>query len=253
MNRYALHTLIGVTTTCVVFILLATIGSGFAQESDPLKEIDVVWSQSDGIRPEIFYTSRAAGNWSEPEMVTDDYYDNMHPVIDRDSNGVRWLFWSAYDSQRTEIRYTSGSSGEWQGSGTLADTMAANNAPSVVIGKDDTIWVVWAGNDGGLDDIYYASGVAGKFSETNRLHGPNESPDVLPVVELNENDLPVVSWKQMQEGRYVTVRSEFDGSAWSEPVTVQEEEQQGSASGSEEMIELPEFVTNSGLVFIRSY
>lgn len=253
MNRYALHPVIGVAPACVGLLLLAAVTNSYAQDPTAQQEIDVVWSKSDGIRPEIFFTNYSAGTWSEPEMVTDDYYDNMHPVVDRDSSGVRWLFWTAYDSQRTEIRYTSGTSGDWQEDRALAFEMQSNSAPSVVIDQDDTVWVVWAANDGNLDDIYYAFGKGGKFSEPSPLHEPNDVPDLMPVVELNDDSLPTVSWKQMQDGRYVTVTSGYDGADWSIPAVVQEETGQADEGGAEEMIEVPEFVTDSGLVFIRSY
>ncbi len=43
-----------------------------AEELPAQQEIDVVWTKSDGIRPEIFLTTNSGGTWSDPVMVTDD-------------------------------------------------------------------------------------------------------------------------------------------------------------------------------------
>ena len=109
-NRFRV-VLIGISLLMVAFA-----GSVQAQDIDIDKPIDAVWSQSDGIRPEIFYSQRQSGKWSEPVMLSDDYFDNMYPVIDQDSSGRKWLFWTAYDSQRMEIRYTTGQDGVWEDS-----------------------------------------------------------------------------------------------------------------------------------------
>jgi hypothetical protein len=247
MNRYASCKYIETFILTAAFLVLSSTVSRAAQE------IDVVWSQSDGIRPEIFFTSSTGGSWSEPVMLSDDYYDNLHPVIDRDSQGTRWVFWRAYDNQKTEIRYTTGSSGNWEETKPLSEALQANNAPSVVIDAADTVWVVWSANDGGMDDIYYAVHKDGNWSKPAQLHETNDVPDILPVIELNDEQLPQVTWKRMEGGRYLAVTSSYDGSGWSEPVLRQDGEQPDDDKVGEEVIELPDFVSNSGLVFVRTY
>lgn len=253
MNKYALQNRVEFVLISAVLLLLSVSVSISAQEQKGPQEIDVVWSKSDGIRPEIFFSNYTSGSWSEPEMISDDYFDNLHPVIDRDSQGVRWVFWRAYDSLKTEIRYTKGSSGEWAENKALSDTMPSNNAPSVVIDTSDTVWVVWSANSGGLDDIYFSMHADGDWSKPALLHETNNSADVLPVIELNQEQQPLVSWKRMQDGSYVNMTSQYDGSAWSEPGVMQDAVAQDSAEASEDLIELPDFIDNGGIVFIRSY
>ena len=223
-----------------------------ADDSPEKKEVDVVWTKSDGIRPEIFYTTTSDGNWSEPMMVTDDYFDNMHPVIDRDTAGTRWIFWTAYDNGRTEIRYTTGDGNEWEPPRSLAFEMKSNTGPSVVIDKDDAVWVVWSASEEDLDDIYYSVNRDGVWSEAQILHETNDTPDTLPVIELNDAGTPSVSWKQLRDDGYVALTASYDDSTWSQPVVVEEDE--GNGDGSEnETVTLPDFIQQGGMVFIREY
>ena len=254
MKKRNLFTRLGLTALCVAALTMVGALTASAEAVPVQQEVDVVWSKSDGIRPEIFLATNSAGTWSEPEMVTDDYYDNMHPVIDRDSGGTRWLFWTAYDDSRTEIRFTTGSAGEWEKSQPLADEMKSNTGPSAVIDKNDAVWVVWSASDGELDDIYYAVNEDGEWSESRILHEANEVPDTLPVVTLNDEEgMPSVTWKQLQGDKYVSVTSVYDGSEWSSPVVIQETDEPANEDSGADKIVLPDFISQSGMVFIRAY
>ncbi len=253
MKKRTFYTWLGLTTFCVTALAMVGAVTVAAEELPAQQEIDVVWTKSDGIRPEIFLTTNSGGTWSDPVMVTDDYFDNMHPVIDRDSGGTRWLFWTAYDNNRTEIRYTTGIAGEWEKSKSLASEMKSNSGPSAVIDKNDAVWVVWSASDGDLDDIYYAVNKDGEWSETQILHEPNEVPDTLPVIELNGEDGVSVSWKQLQDDKYVSVSSVYDGSEWSSPDVVQESDEPENEDSGADKIVLPDFLGNGGMIFVRAY
>lgn len=215
-------------------------------------DIDVVWSSSDGLKMEIYYSQRKDGVWQEPVRVTDDYYDNMYPVIDRDSKGNRWIFWTAYDSGRMEIHYTTGDGSEWQNSTPLASDRKTNLSPSMVIDKQDKIWVVWSANDDDLDDIMYASFQNGSWSEPDSLHEPNETPDLLPEIELGGDGTPWVVWRAAREGKNVTLSSSWIENDWSEPL-IEEIKDSDKDEGEEKIIELPQFVNRTSMVFVRVY
>lgn len=238
--------------TILGLMVMMSIGSlpAHSEVSIQRQEIDVVWSKSDGIRPEIFYTTFTGSDWSEPVMVTDDYFDNMHPVIDRDSSGTRWLFWSAYDSGKSEIRYTKGNDDDWETPRALAAELVSNNGPSVVIADNDEVWIVWSGSDGGLDDIYYAVNRNGTWTETERLHDANEVPDTLPVIGLDDEGRIWVSWKQYRGAGYAEVMSVYDETQWSNPEVIDPEKGENE---SEDEIVLPDFVEQGGMIFTRLY
>lgn len=215
------------------------------------REVDLVWSTSDGQRMEIFYANKKNGDWSEPVRITDDYYNNMYPVIDRDNSGKRWVFWTAYNDGRMELRYTTGNNDEWQESVTLTDEKKTNISPSLVIDKEDTVWVVWSANDGGLDDIYFAVNSEENWSEPQQLHDLNSVADMLPVIELDDSGSPAVKWQSMTDGELTVVASTFADDEWTDPAITEPVE--AAEPTDDEIIELPSFINNTSMVFVRVY
>jgi hypothetical protein len=250
LQRLLLSVLIGSTG-----ILLSGSPSVRAENSDPKNNIDAVWSESDGIRNEIFYSERKDGAWSEPVMISDDYYDNMYPVIDRDSSGRRWVFWSGYDDGHMDLRYTSGLEAQWQEVASLESPMQNNTAPSVLIDDEDVIWLVWAANDGALDDIFYAVHRQNRWTEPAPVNAPNQVPDILPVLEKKSADEIMVSWRTLIGGSYEQVFSVLrEGDQWSTPTVIADEEGAPEKDGAvEQFVELPPGRGSDGMVFLRVY
>lgn len=248
-----------VPALCLVVVLsLPILAAGNAESTltDPAPEnpeIDVVWSTSDGLKMEIYYSRRSKGIWSDPEQVTDDHYDNMYPVVDRDSSGRRWVFWSAYDNGRMELRYATSREDGWERSENLASELRKNLAPSVVIDSQDRVWVAWSANDGGFDDILAVYYQDGSWSEPVRSHGENDIPDILPTLELDPDGNPVIYWQMLSDGKYIKVTSRWTGSEWSETEIVSEERSEDKPEVEENLLELPSFLSKSGSVFIRAY
>ncbi len=244
MLRYLLSMIIGLVVVCPA--------NATVDVPDMKNDIDVVWSSSDGLKMEIYYSQRKDGVWQEPVRITDNHYDNMYPVIDRDSSGKRWIFWTAYDSGRMEIHYTSGDGEEWQTSELLSSDNKTNISPSVIIDKQDRIWVVWSANDGDLDEIMYSSYQSGVWSDPAFVHEPNDAPDLLPVVDIAGDGIPQVVWRAGRGGKNVTLSSRWIENEWSEPV-IMEAEVVNKEDTEEKILELPQFVSRSSMVFVRVY
>jgi len=234
--------------SCLVLIFLA-MSTATAAEST----VDAVWSGSDGIRREIFFAERLNGDWTEPVMVTDDYFYDQLPVIDQDSAGVKWLFWSAYDNGATTIRYTTGGLAGWREPVSLESGMTSNLSPSVIIDKDNAVWLVWSSNKGGLDDIYYAVNRNGSWSKPMLLHQENDRADVLPVIDLDGNGSPVVTWKSMIDGEYRLMSSTWNGSEWTEETQIDAADGSASSEPEGERVELPASINAAGTIFLRVY
>ncbi len=215
-------------------------------------DIDVVWSSSDGLKMEIYYSQRKDGVWQGPVRITDNHYDNMYPVIDRDSSGKRWIFWTAYDRGRMEIHYTSGDGEEWQTSELLSSENKTNLSPSVVIDKQDRIWVVWSANDDDLDEIMYSFYQSGFWSDPAFVHEPNDVPDLLPAVDIGGDGTPQVVWRAARAGQNVVLSSRWVDDDWSEPV-IEEAEAGEKETTEERIVELPQFVSRSSMLFVRVY
>lgn len=240
-------------SAALIFLLLTTLPAiGSVEKPELNNDIDVVWASSDGQRTEIFYSQRKEGIWQEPIQVTDNHYNNMYPVVDRDSNGRRWIFWTAHDSGRTEIHFATGDGQEWQASEILTSPKKSNLSPSMVVDKEDQVWVVWSANDDDLDDIMYAFHQNGSWSSPVTIHEPNNAPDLLPVVEIGGDGTPQVSWRAAREGRHVVLSSRWIDNDWSEP-RIEEVDDPSQEESEEKIIELPHFVSRTSMVFVRVY
>lgn len=65
--------------------------------------------------------------------------------------------------------------------------------------------------------------------------------------------MPSVSWKQLQGDKYVSVTSVYDGSEWSNPAVIEETDELANEASGADKIVLPDFINQSGMVFIRVY
>jgi hypothetical protein len=215
-------------------------------------QVELVWSESDGLRHEIFTSSFKNGVWSEPEMITDDNAGNLHPSIDLDTKGRKWIVWTALEDAGLEIRYTVQDEGQWPEVKKIPTSLSSNIKPSIVIDADNIPWVVWSGNNGGLDDIYYSRFVDGKWEKEQTVHPANDVPDILPFLDLDENQQPTVTWESYKDEDYIKLQSIWNGESWSKPVELAPDDTAGKdADNLLEEISLPDFVTDTRMVFMR--
>ncbi len=230
-------------------ISAATIGA-IAKEPGP--DVDVVWSSSDGLKTEIFYAQRKDGVWLDPVQVSDDHYDNIYPVVDRDSSGRRWIFYTAHYNNTMELHYATGQNEDWQPGETLKTGRQTNLSPSLVVDKEDRVWVTWSANNGGLDDIMFAYYSDGSWSDPALVHEENEVADMLPVIDIDQSGAPFITWRVVKDGKNFIVLSRWENGKFSEP-----EVQQADAADSEESeldeLELPPDVKNGSMMFVRMY
>ncbi len=218
------------------------------------KQVDAVWVEADGIRHEIFFSTFSEGTWSDPVQLTDDYFDNLHPVVDRDSHGKHWVFWTASDAGKLTLHYTSSTDDGWADIKEVPVELNSSIAPSVVIAADDVLWLAWAGNTGGQDDIYVTTLHNGEWGKAVMVHPENEVPDILPTITLDAAKQLSVRWKTFQNGAYVTVQSTWDGRKWSSPEQVEAVETTAADSlQAEKDIPVPEFLKDDDRAFVRLY
>ena len=233
-----------------LFMVLFACSSLYAVE----KEADAVWIESDGLRHEVFYSTFTAGSWSEPVQVTDDYFDNLYPVIDRDRQGKKWLFWTASDNGKLSLHYATSDDAVWSEINDVPTELNSSIAPSMVIDAQNVVWLVWSGNTGGQDDIYFATCTNGTWSSPETVHPRDEVPDILPQIVVADNNELTVIWKKYQQGEYQQVQSTWDGKKWSSLERVETVEQTGveQLEGDQE-IPIPAFIKDDDRAFVRIY
>ena len=147
---------------------------------------DLVWSQSDGLRYEIFISTQTNGEWSTPVQLTDNNANNLHPVLDIGTNGTKWVFWSAVRPNGISVQYAVFKNNAWSEPQSLPLEQNSAITPFVLADKKGGVWLVWAGNDGGNDDIYYSHYQDSQWTDPQILHAANEVPDIKPVIQYND-------------------------------------------------------------------
>lgn len=200
---------------------------------------DIVWSQSDGLRQEIYASAYQAGAWTEPVKITEDNANNLHPALAVAPDGSRWAFWSAVNPDGISIAYAIGKDGKWSEPSKLElEDLSSAITPSVLIDKSGTVWLVWAGNDGGQDEIYCS-----RYNESSSWQKPelvnkaNTVPDIKPKIGLNEQGVIEVRWEGVRNGKYVLLLSSYTGGHWSPEQQVEQQKQ-----AEETKPELPAFI-----------
>lgn len=219
-------------------------------------QADVVWASSDGLREELYFATQREGKWSEPVKITDDNADNLHPCLDRGSDGKNWLVWTAIEQGGYEVRYAVEADGKWSDPQTLPTGLPSNIAPTVIVDVSDIPWVVWSGNNGITnDEIYYTRYIDGKWQKPQLVNVVNDVPDVLPVISVNQKGKYLVNWDGYRDGMYRKLQAVWNGNGWGpekrvEPVSENMTIQQ---IATEKQEDLPAFIEDTRQAFMRSY
>ena len=249
------------TARSVIFFTLFFILSCFGKEGKAgTVQQDLVWSESDGLRYELFSSSKKGDKWTAPVKITDNNANNLHPVLDRGADGKKWLFWSAVRPDGISIEYAVFQGNEWSEPQKFPVEQHSAITPSVLADKKKGVWVVWAGNDGGNDDIYF-SRYLGKqdkvWTDPQIIHAPNNVPDIKPEIAYNDEGRIEVTWLGFRgNNRYIQLFSVYtDGAGWSpeqekpepEEENVQEQEE------NEQEAELPSFLPGGSQFDLKIY
>ncbi len=233
-------------------------GSGWTGEADITETVwsvsrDLVWSASDGVRREVFFSSLINENWTEPFQITYDNADNLTPSIDRTSQGIRYVVWAALDQTGHTIRYAVSEGSGWSESRTIPELPWTATTPFISVGPDGDIWVVFAGNNGDSDDIYYTRLAGTTWTKPERVHAENQVPDIQPYLEIDDTGRMLVTWEGYREDQYRMLRSVWNGEGWEEEVLLEDQDDTESIADESGTTEIPEFVEDRLHAFLRVY
>ncbi|MCI5131503.1 MAG: hypothetical protein D3904_08245 [Candidatus Electrothrix sp. EH2] len=215
---------------------------------------DLVWSQSDGLRYEIFSSSKKGDEWTSPVKITDNNANNLHPVLDIGADGTKWLFWSAVRPDGISIEYAVFQENSWSDPQKFSVQQHSAITPSVLADKEKGVWLVWAGNDGGNDDIYVSRYDEEKWSDPRIIHAPNEVPDIKPEIAYNDKGKIEVSWIGFRDNSYKKLASVYtDRTGWSPEQEQSEPEQDKEQEEKEQEIVLPSFLPADSQFILKIY
>jgi hypothetical protein len=208
---------------------------------------ELIWSQSDGLRYEIYASSLKSGAWTNPVKVTDDNANNLHPALAVAPDGTGWAFWSAVNPDGISIKYAVAKDGKWSDPAAVEmEDLSSAITPSALVDKSGVVWLVWAGNDGGQDEIYCSRYVSSAWQKPERVNTANEVPDIKPAIALNTAGQIEVKWEGVRNGKYVPLLSTYAEGHWSS-------EQQVEKQQEEVRPELPEFVPADSKYSLKTF
>lgn len=236
---------------CLGFILFFSISVPCPSEGSMATSGDgyeLVWSQSDGLRYEIYSSSYRETTWSAPEKITDNNANNLHPVIDVAPDGTKWLFWSSVRPDGISIESSIFRENEWSDPVKLLFEQSSAIAPSVLIEKSGVVWLVWAGNIGGNDEIYYSRYMKMSWQKPKVLNAANDVPDIKPLIAHNEQGEIEVVWQGFRDGRYKHLSATYTSTGWTAEQETEEEEQ---VSLEDSGVRLPSFIPKNASYFLK--
>ena len=249
-NKYGMLLRTDLIIAVTLLLLVSVIGKTEAADLSA-EEMEIVWTESDGLRHEVFTSTYRTGAWQEPVQLTNDNANNLHPSIDAGSDGSKWAVWTAIDDGQFEIRYAVFENDEWSDVKTLPCGLAVNIKPSVIVDADNVPWVVWSANNNDDDDIYYTRFIDGEWTEEKRIHEDNSVPDVLPFIDVDDDGRVVATWERFVDGSYVEVQSVWDDGEWGEVSVIAEQEGE-EETADEQQVTVPDFITDTSQVFLRA-
>ena len=252
MRSFRLMSVFSLFLYCIIFQPVCVRAADSVVKVD---QGDVVWSQTDGSHNQIYFTTFLSekNEWSAPVKVTDDEYRNGHPTIDAGTDGRKVLAWVAGSGSNYMIHYAVGTEGAWSKSAVIPSSLKVNLAPSVMIDDSGQTWVAWSANDGGQDEIYYSRFIGNSWTAPALVNAPNEVPDILPEISLNENKVPQVTWIGHRNGAYVKLQSTWTGQSWSTEAVVQESSQEKDTQENASIGNMPSFIQQPDKAFVRIY
>jgi hypothetical protein len=177
-------------------------------------QADIVWSESDGEDHEIFYSCLTGNTWSTEIRLTDDQMMNTYPAVTSGADGTIWVVWVELNGSESRLSFCRHHGNEWSHPETITTGLSSNVSPSIIVDRHDVVWIVWAGFDQRDDDIFFSRWNGFKWQFPLRVNQNDSTPDILPLMGLDERGNPFVYWLGYRDGSYRVYYSKWNGLEW---------------------------------------
>ncbi len=166
-----------------------------------------VWSQSDGVRDNIWASRYAAGaGWGAPELIeTRNTGSALYPQVAFDAGGNALAVWSQSDGTRYNIwanRYTAGFG--W-GAAVLIenDNLGSANFPQVAFDAAGNAFAVWEQSDTSRRNIWVNRYTAGAgWGTATKIENYDDGEAIAPQIAFDAAGNALAVWQHSDGTRY---------------------------------------------------
>lgn len=197
-----------------MLLLVPTIG---AAAEPAFTEAVSVWIEREARGDALYVSHQRAGRWSVPRKLTEDGGAKTTPAVAADTRGNVWSAWAVPGAGGQRIEYLHLQGERVAAQGTLDTPFSYNMAPSLALDEDGVAWLVWSGwseLDGKAEEIYFSRWDGATWERPARVNGDDGYPDILPLVGIDRDGRPVVTWSGFDGERYRSYQSAWTGSGW---------------------------------------
>lgn len=191
----------------------------FAAAEEP--PVYAVWAKPQpDQRTTLHYTAKHGGKWDEPKELAVEPGKHFTPVIAADRKGAVWIVWTEQKEEENILRYAVLRGGKTEAGRVLRGKNGEKEqiyAPAIIIDPQDAPQIAWSGvTEGKMADIYTSSWLGGGWTEPSRVHEPNQTPDITPILGLRDGKDLWLSWFgiSQEQGMYVRYAAELRGGKW---------------------------------------
>lgn len=176
-------------------------------------ETMAAWGELTATGHDIYFSMQIGNQWSEPIVISATNNPEILPTLAGNGREI-WIAWTELAGEASRLRFRHFNGAAWDQPAEVPTLMHTNLAPALQTDNQGVVWLVWAGS-GNHDDIYSSRWTGSAWTEPVMVNEGDDWPDILPVLTLNQNNMPQVVWKGYNGEKYVEYISTWDGAKWS--------------------------------------
>lgn len=226
-----------------------------AANQDNIENIqaELTWAEFDGENYEIFFSNLSNNLWIEKVQLTNNNFTNILPSISSGSDGIIWIVWSAVNDSKSNLFFCNSFGNSWSDPVQISTNLSSNTSPCIIVDNENIPWIVWAGFDGQDDDIFITRWNGNDWETPLRINRDDSSPDILPVIGIDEGVTPWVSWSGYDGNKYRNYFSKWTGTEWEDEIVIEKEDIYQSVIMNEidSIPNLPDFLGDQNMASIH--
>lgn len=165
-----------------------------AESNIEIYSADIVWCEYDKGKSFIYHSQMYENRWSDKELVYASRERFLNPAVVRLDDDSLIVMWSLIDNGNSYLQYSLLLSEKWQVPRNFNTGMAFNGGVLLIKDIKHAIRAIWVGNNGTSDNIYCSIWQMSEWTSPEQINRKDDSPDIMPVVGLNDENLPWVVW-----------------------------------------------------------